>query len=113
MGANDQVADVLDNIARMLEVLGEDGFRAIAHSRAARLVSSLPGDVKALAKDRTALIAIKGIGPKIADKIIERGVEPNWAAVKRYLEERFSKEQLPTSKAGISDNIRRLVKARS
>lgn len=71
MGANDQVADVLDNIARMMEVLGEDGFRAIAHSRAARLVSSLPSDVKVLAKDRAALIAIKGIGPKIADKIIE------------------------------------------
>lgn len=71
MGANDQVAEVLDNIARMMEVLGEDGFRAIAHSRAARLVSSLPGDVKVLAKDRAALIAIKGIGPKIADKIIE------------------------------------------
>lgn len=71
MGANDAVAEVLDSIARMMEVMGEDGFRAIAHSRAARLISSLPTDIKELSRDRAALTAIKGIGPKIADKIIE------------------------------------------
>jgi hypothetical protein len=51
---------------------------------------------------------------RIADRIIERGgQEPNWAAVRRYLDAKFPDDPMPTSKAGLSDNIRRLVKVRS
>lgn len=54
---------------------------------------------------------VKAECERIANKIIEKGKEPNWAEVRRYLERKFP-GQIPTSKAGVSDNIRRLVKAR-
>lgn len=71
MRANEALAALFEEIARMMDVLGEDGFRAIAHARAARLIQSMTRDIAEVAKDRKALVAIQGIGPKIADKIIE------------------------------------------
>jgi DNA polymerase (family 10) len=71
MSSNEQVAAKLEGIAQMMELLGEDGFRVNAHNRAARAVSGLAEDVATLAKDRDALIALDGVGPKTADKIIE------------------------------------------
>lgn len=47
----------------------------------------------------------------LADRIIERGVEPNWAAVGRHLEKQFGgTTRIPTSKLTVADNVRRLVK---
>lgn len=71
MAMNDLVAAKLEAIAQMMDVLGEDSFRALANARAARAVSSLAEDVCILAKDRERLLEVEGIGPKIADKIIE------------------------------------------
>jgi DNA polymerase (family X) len=71
MALNERVSEALETIARMLDLLGEDSFKSAANARAARLIEDLPQDVAALAKDRASLLAIKGIGPKIADKIIE------------------------------------------
>ncbi len=68
---NEAVAARLEEIARLLDLLGEDGFKVNAHARAARAIEALPGSVAALAGDKKALLAIEGIGPKIADKIIE------------------------------------------
>jgi DNA polymerase (family 10) len=58
-------------MARMMDLLGEDSFRAAAHARAARAVEGLADDVATLAADRAALLAMEGIGAKMADKIIE------------------------------------------
>lgn len=71
MSINESLARTLDEIARMMELLGEDSFRASAHARAARLIADYPQDIAALAKDRNAILALEGIGPKLADKIIE------------------------------------------
>ncbi|MFO0857944.1 MAG: helix-hairpin-helix domain-containing protein [Phycisphaerales bacterium] len=71
MSTNDRVATILEEIAQMMEVLGEDGFRVNAHNRAARAVSALTDDIAVLAKDRKKLLEVEGIGPKTADKIIE------------------------------------------
>lgn len=68
---NERAAQILEDIARLMELLGEDSFRVSAHSRAARTIADLPGDLASLCEDRTALLNIKGIGPKIADKLIE------------------------------------------
>lgn len=69
MSVNAALAQALDDIARMMELLGEEPFKAIAHARASRLIGDMAQDVATL--DREALMAIKGIGAKIADKIIE------------------------------------------
>jgi DNA polymerase (family X) len=69
MATNEQLAQRLDEIAQLMELLGEDSFRSAAHARAARTISSLTVDVKTL--DRPKVLALEGVGAKIADKIIE------------------------------------------
>lgn len=69
MGVNEEVARRFDEISQMIDLLGEDSFRASAHARAARNVADLPFDVAGC--DRKRLLAVEGIGAKIADKIIE------------------------------------------
>jgi DNA polymerase (family 10) len=65
--SNDAVAAALHELARLLELTGVDGFRVAAHSRAARAVEGLALPVASLARDQ--ILAIDGIGPKLADKI--------------------------------------------
>lgn len=69
MSANDRLARHFEAIANLMQLLGEDGFRVNAHTRAARVLGDLSVDASSL--DRKALLEIEGIGPKIADKIIE------------------------------------------
>ncbi|MFM9958692.1 MAG: DNA polymerase/3'-5' exonuclease PolX [Phycisphaerales bacterium] len=71
MSFNQDAADRLDEIARMLELLGEDRFKVNAHARAARAVEAHAADLKPIAHDTKALTAIEGIGVKIAAKITE------------------------------------------
>ena len=69
MSANEALAVLLEDMQAMMELLGEDSFRASAHGRAARTVRDLPADVMSM--ERAALLAIDGIGPKLADKMME------------------------------------------
>jgi DNA polymerase (family 10) len=69
MASNGALAKLLDEMAKMLEVLGEDSFRASAHARASRAVDGLAQ--AATGMDRAALLAVDGVGPKMADKILE------------------------------------------
>jgi DNA polymerase (family 10) len=78
MSTNQAVADSLAEIAKLMELLGENKFKAIAHDKAARIVESYSTDMAALVgkkgEEKEAhkrLIEIDGIGPRIADKIIE------------------------------------------
>lgn len=71
MALNAAIAQRLEEMARMIEVLGEDQFRAISHSRAARNIEALPFDIATIAGDKKKLTEIEGIGPKIADKVME------------------------------------------
>ncbi len=66
---NDDVAQRLEEMAKLMDLLGEDSFRANAHARAARAVGGLAVTVSSL--DRKALLDVEGIGPKLADKIVE------------------------------------------
>jgi DNA polymerase (family 10) len=71
MSTNEALAQRLALIGQMQELLGADKFRVISHDRAARVVEGLPDDIARIAADRDRLLQIDGIGPKIADKIIE------------------------------------------
>lgn len=71
MSTNDALAEHLEQIARVMDLLGEDPFKSVAHARAARLVADLPQDIGALSKDRASVLALKGVGAKLADKFIE------------------------------------------
>ncbi len=71
MSINSAVASRLGQIAQLLELTGADKFRVLANQKAARVIDALSTDLASLAADRAALLQIDGIGPKIADKIIE------------------------------------------
>ncbi len=76
MSSNAQLAATLSRMADLLLLTGADSFRAAAHARAARAVESLTTDIAALVRDaggeaRQHVMAIEGIGPKLADKILE------------------------------------------
>lgn len=71
MAANEALAGRLHEMAALLELSGADSFKASAHARAARAIEGLESDVASLADDREALLAIEGVGAKMADKIAE------------------------------------------
>ncbi|MCC6677711.1 MAG: PHP domain-containing protein [Phycisphaerales bacterium] len=72
---NPDLARLLDDIGAMMELLGEDSFRASAHTRAARTIRDLPFDLSTLDGEgdslKPRLLELENIGPKIADKIVE------------------------------------------
>ncbi len=69
MAANQAVAGLLLEMSQMLDLLGEDSFRASSHARAARAIEDLARDVAGMT--RAELLEVQGIGPKMADKVIE------------------------------------------
>ncbi len=71
MSVNRAIADLLEQIAAMQELLGEEPFRAISNARAARTIGDLSYDVASIAGDRARLLEIPGVGKGIADKIAE------------------------------------------
>jgi DNA polymerase (family 10) len=74
MSINAAIAERLALMSKLLDLLGEDSFRASAHARAARAIADIPQDLEPLAKAPDAkkrLQEFEGIGPKMADKIIE------------------------------------------
>ncbi|MHC4428440.1 MAG: helix-hairpin-helix domain-containing protein, partial [Planctomycetota bacterium] len=62
------VAEVLDEIALLLELLGENPFKSRAYDNAARIVRALDRDLDELV-ERNELTKIRGIGGALADKI--------------------------------------------
>ncbi|MEN0020081.1 MAG: DNA polymerase/3'-5' exonuclease PolX [Planctomycetota bacterium] len=71
MSTNERIAKKLDEMAQMLELLGENKFRVNAHAKAARVLRDLSTDVATLVDTPDELTAIDGIGAKTADKIVE------------------------------------------
>jgi DNA polymerase (family 10) len=67
--SNEAIAQLLEEIGHMMELLGEDSFRISAHTRAARAIADL--GPQAASMSREELLAIPGVGQKIADKVIE------------------------------------------
>ncbi len=64
----DQVANILEDIAVMLELKGENPFKIRAYKNAARAMESFTGNLRQAAEART-LAEVEGIGAAIAEKI--------------------------------------------
>src|SRR4051794_22215234 len=67
---NEDVAELLENIARLLTIKGDSGFRINAYMQAAHSISGLGEDVAALWHEGR-LQEIWGVGPSIAAKVAE------------------------------------------
>jgi len=66
--SKDEVISTLENIARLLEIKGENPFKYRAYANAARALETFPGDLRATA-EAGGLSAIEGIGKAISEKI--------------------------------------------
>jgi len=66
----DQMAGVLRNIARLLELKGENTFKIRAYNNGAEVVETFSGDIVALAKEGK-LEGIKGLGEALQQKLHE------------------------------------------
>ena len=66
----DQIADILESIAQMLEIKGENVFKIRAYTNAARALETYTGDI-AVAAGEGRLGEIPGVGKHIAEKITE------------------------------------------
>jgi DNA polymerase (family 10) len=64
----DDVADALDEIGTLLELKGENAFRANAYHNAARTIQQVPGDLKELV-EQGKLGEVRGIGEALVEKI--------------------------------------------
>ena len=77
---NDQIADVLDQVADLLEFEGANPFRIRAYRSGSRVVRELPESVSAIVEDASqSLTDLPGIGKDLAEKIttlIETGRLP-------------------------------------
>jgi DNA polymerase (family 10) len=76
--SNQSIAERFELMGKMTDLLGEDSFRAAASAKAARILSEYPDSLSAIvtstattADAKKRLQSIDGVGPKIADKIIE------------------------------------------
>ncbi|RDE13340.1 MAG: DNA polymerase/3'-5' exonuclease PolX [Candidatus Thorarchaeota archaeon] len=65
---NNDVVQLLNEMAVLLEIQGTDKFKPKAYSRAARSIASLGEDIEAIAA-RGELTGIPGVGKSLADKI--------------------------------------------
>src|SRR5260370_28097721 len=64
---NDEIAKVLDEIADILEISGENFFRVRAYRNAARAIHDTPGQLTDLPRDE--LKKLPGIGTDLAGKL--------------------------------------------
>src|SRR5437660_1871434 len=78
----DEIAGVLEQIATLLELKGENPFKIRAYANAARAMETFGGNISNL-QDEKALAKIPGIGKSIADKIKELAATGSL----KYLEE--------------------------
>jgi len=67
---NATVADILNRIAEMLEIKGENPFKVRAYQKAALTIGSLTKDIKEVVES-DEIYNLPGIGESIALKIIE------------------------------------------
>jgi len=97
MSVNGRLSAVFEQAARILELTGADAFRVNAIARAARTFDDYAGPVPLEQMSRAELLAIPGIGPKIADKVVE------FASSGRIAEFDEIASQVPTGVVALMD----------
>jgi DNA polymerase (family 10) len=70
MSRNQEVANLLFDLAEVLQAKGEDGFRVMAYGRAAQRIARMPEDVEVL-YEMGRLHDIEGVGDSIGAKVEE------------------------------------------
>lgn len=75
---NEEIARLLETVAELYEIAGENPFKSRAYLRAAQTIRMLPQDVRTIAED-SGLEKIPGVGRSIAlqiEQYLEHGTMP-------------------------------------
>ena len=72
---NPQIAEIFENIARLLELKGERRFVVVSYQRAARAIEHLSTEIEQMIRDEADLTEISGVGKAIAGKITQLATE--------------------------------------
>ena len=87
---NEQVAQLLENIARLLTLKRDDPYRIGAYLDAARNIAGIADDIEVLHR-RGQLEEIRGVGSSIAEKVAEY-LETGRSSYEEELERELSPE---------------------
>lgn len=68
MPSNQEIAEILRQVYELMQLAGENRFKAIAFDRAAQTIEALDGDINTYIESQT-LTDIKGVGKSIAEDI--------------------------------------------
>ncbi|HUP32831.1 MAG TPA: helix-hairpin-helix domain-containing protein, partial [Gaiellaceae bacterium] len=68
---NEDVAEIFDTLADLLDIQGENPFRVRAYRNAARTVRDLPHSLASLVDEDVDLAGLPAIGRDLAGKIVE------------------------------------------
>lgn len=68
---NHEIADILNQVADKLEILGRNPFRIRSYRDAARIISSMSGSLSALENEPGKISDLPGIGESLSKKISE------------------------------------------
>jgi DNA polymerase (family 10) len=82
---NDQIADVFDEMADLLEIEGESPFRVRAYRNGAQIIRDLPDSVSQWIREGRDLSTIDGIGSTLAEKsvtLVNQGELPQLAKLR-------------------------------
>ncbi len=69
--SNEQVVELFENLATLLEIKGDTVFKIRAYQRAANAIGQLPFSLEQAVQDEVDLKKVPGIGKAISDKIYE------------------------------------------
>ena len=80
---NYAIADQLSMLARLMDIHGENSFKAKSYSIAAFTIEKLPQELAGLPKEKIA--SIKGIGDSVGKKVVELLEEGELQSLKEYI----------------------------
>lgn len=80
---NYAIADQLSMLARLMDIHGENSFKAKSYSIAAFTIEKLPQELASLPKEKIA--SIKGIGDSVGKKVVELLEEGALQSLKEYI----------------------------
>jgi DNA polymerase (family 10) len=101
---NSEIADLLNHIAKLLDIQRSDPFRTLAYKKAAETVKQHPFPIATLVEDTDALLDLPHIGRSIA-RTITRFVHTGHSIILDRLEGKFSPEDQFTRIPGIGEVI--------
>ena len=68
---NHEIAEIFNQVANKLEILGKNPFRIRSYRDAARIISSLSGNLSSLVNEPDKIRDLPGIGENLSEKILE------------------------------------------